>query len=316
MYDTIDCKLQKEKVPILNKTSLLNYVPQFLERISIHQFNDGKDVSITGYIKNLKIIVTSGAVKIKDSSLCKWWLNDNIKTMFRGDTQRAFEKISDILHLPMQAADVTSIDIAGNILLKHNTSLYFDNLGQLNHFNRSTVGSGLYYKGANGILNFYDKILESKTKKIEIPSLYYGKNLLRFERRFSNRLCKQFNRAELKVSDLFDDTFYIEIIDRWANDYFRIDKIKVQKTIDYDMVKNKKDLANQALLYYIESRGGLLIVLDEVKKAQQAGKLNKHQAQDLRDKYKQVANNKLFMQESDFIIELDSKIKQIQKNYR
>ncbi len=82
------------------------------------------------------------------------------------------------------------------------------------------------------------------------------------------------------------------------------------------MVKNKKDLANQALLYYIEGRGGLLKVLEEVKKAQQAGELNKHQAQDLRDKYKQVANNKLFMQESDFIIELDSKIKQIQKNYR
>lgn len=313
MYDNIDLVLSKDKV---GNISLLDYVPQFLERTSEHYFNDGKDCSITGYNKDLKIIVTEKSVKIKNSSICKWYLKDNIKTMFRGDVQRAIESLSDILHLPMTESDVTRLDLATNFLVEYDSSLYYDGLGTLNHFNRSPQGSGLYYYGANGTLLFYDKLKEAKKKGVIIPSLYDGKNLLRYERRFKERVCKQFNRAELKASTLYDNQFYTEIIDRWVKDYQSINKIKNVKKLDYTMVKTKTDLYSQALLFYIEGRGGLLNVLDEVKQAQKAGALTKKQAQDLRDKYKEVSNQKLFVDDNKLIQELDSKIKQVQRHYR
>lgn len=314
MYDSIGLILYKENVG--NNISLLDYVPQFLERTSEHYFNDGHSCSITGYNKDLKVIVNENSVKIKDSSICKWHLRDNIKTMFRGDVQSAIENLSDILHLPISEANVTSIDLANNFLVKHDASLYYDSLGTLNYFNRSPLGSGLYYHGANGKLIFYDKLKDAKSKGMIIPSLYDGKNLLRYERRLERRLCQQLNCSELKASTLYDNLFYTEIIDRWANDYQSINKIKNVKKLDYKMVKSKTELYSQALLFYIEGRGGLINVLDEVKQAQKAGLLSKKQAQDLRDKYKEVSNHKLFVDDSELIQELDQKITQVQKHYR
>lgn len=313
MYDNIDFELCKSQV---SNISFLDYVPQFLERTSEHYFNDGKECSITGYNNDLKIIVNENSVKIKDSSICKWYLNDNIKTMFRGDVQRAIEKLSDILHLPLAESKVTRLDLATNFLVEHDASLYYDGLGTLNHFSRSPVGSGLYYYGKNGLLLFYDKLKDAKAKGMIIPSLYDGKNVLRYERRFKKRICQQLNCAELKVATLYDNQFYTQIIDRWVNDYQSINKIKHVKKLDYTMVKSKTELYSQALLFYIEGRGGLINVLDEVKQAQKAGALTKKQAQDLRDKYKEVSNNKLFVDENRLIQELDNKVKKVKQYYR
>jgi len=165
-------------------------------------------------------------------------------------------------------------------------------------------------------LIFYDKLKDAKVKGMIIPSLYDGKNLLRYERRFEKRICQQLNCAELKVSNLYDNQFYTEIIDRWVNDYQSINKIKNVKKLDYTMVKSKTELYSQALLFYIEGRGGIITVLDEVKQAQKAGELTKKQAQDLRDKYKEVSNHKLFVDDNKLIQELDAKIKQVQRYYR
>lgn len=316
MYDTINFALFKDKTPELATVKLLDYVPQFLDKTSHHYFNEGRSISITGYLNNLKVIVSENAIKVKDNSLCKWYLGDNIQTLSRGDCQKAIESLSDCLHLPMSKSDVTTIHLAGNLLVNQDPSLYYDGLGALNYFNRGILGNGLYYFGSNGNLVFYDKLKDAKVKGSPIPSLYDGKNLLRYERRFNTRLCKQFNCLELKAYTLYNENFYISIIDRWVSDYHCINKLKKLKKIDYEMVKTRTDLYNQTLLLYIESRGGLLVVLDELKQAQQAGELTKKQAQDLRNKYKEVANHKLFVEDSDLILELDQKVKQVQKHYR
>jgi hypothetical protein len=314
MYDNIDLDLKKDSIG--SSISLLDYVPQFLERTSEHYFNNGQSCSITGYNKGLKVIVTDKSIKIKNSSLCKWWLNDNIATMFRGDIQRAIEKLSDILHLPMTDSDVTRVDIANNFLVKHDSSLYYDGLGVLNHFKRSQLDSSLYYHGANGKYIFYDKLKDAKYKKMVIPDLYHGKNLLRYERSFKQRVCQQLNRSELKASTLYDDNFYIEIIDRWAVDYQRINKGKDFKKLDYNMIKNVSEVKTQGVLFYIESRGGLTNVLNEVKQAQTAGVLTSKQAQRIRDEYRSVSNNKLFVDDNELMQELDAKVKQVQRYYR
>jgi hypothetical protein len=68
MYDNIDLKLDKNEV---KGVDLLNDLPARLTRPNKTIFDDGA-VSITGYLGSLKVRVSDQAVKIFDSSLCKW----------------------------------------------------------------------------------------------------------------------------------------------------------------------------------------------------------------------------------------------------
>lgn len=312
MYDTTNCFLPKEKI---GRIDLLNEVPKYLTGVSQHYFEKTNSYAITGYNGSLKISISEQRVSIKDNSISKWYLGDNIQTLTRGDTQRAFEKLSDDLHLPISDAHVTKIDIAANLLMNHEPSVYFQSLGMLKHYKRNDFNTGLYYTNSKGVLNFYDKIIEAKKKQVEIPSLYHGKNLLRYERRFNRKLCKQFNRPELLVSDLYDNDFYMGIIDRFVNDYLRISKIREINKFDYNMVRTKTDLYNQTILLYIESRGGLLNVLDEVEQAQKLGNLTRKQAYDLRSRYREASENKLFTDDNELAKELTEKVKSKQRYY-
>src|ERR1035438_207496 len=110
MYDNIDFKLSIEEAQGID---FLNVIPGRLSRQSETKFSDGA-VSITGYLESAKIQVTAQAVKVKDTSLCKWFLGDNFQGLTRGDVRRAVERLSDELHLPMNRANITRIDIAQN----------------------------------------------------------------------------------------------------------------------------------------------------------------------------------------------------------
>jgi len=91
--DTICIKLKREKVPNID---LLAEVPSYLSDTSQHSFENG--MVVAGKLGNLKVIVNERQIKI-ENSLCKWYLNDNLKVMARSDIKQAFEKMSDLLHL-------------------------------------------------------------------------------------------------------------------------------------------------------------------------------------------------------------------------
>lgn len=114
MYDTVNFRLLQREA---GGVDFLAEMPCFLENIGEHYYN-GETV-ITGSLNGLKISLNRYQMKIKDSSLCKWYLGDNFQTMGRGDTQRAIEKLSDTLHVSMSKATVTRLDIAQNFITKH-----------------------------------------------------------------------------------------------------------------------------------------------------------------------------------------------------
>ncbi len=312
MYDNLDFYLPRDK---LNNFDILREVPKRLERTSEHYFNDNQQVCITGYLGSLKVVVSNSRVKVKDSSFCKWLLNDNLQGLYRGDVERGFIELSDLLGLPMQEANVTRIDLANNIITKHEISVYLNHLGNLQYFNRLEQDNGLYYQKGNGQLLFYDKIKESKNKSIPIPEIYNNRHLLRYERRFKKDLCKQFNVSELTAKTLYSEAFYVDIIDIWLNDYQKIHKLK-DIHFDYKMVTGKKEVYQQSVLFYIQQRGGLLNVLDEIKEAQKKKELTPKQALDLRTVYTDACKSKLLTSESEVIQELDFKMKETVKFYR
>ncbi len=309
MYDNLDLIVSKEQSP---GTNFINSIPQYLTSIITHGESEFGEY-ITGYLDNAKIKISESRVKFYDSSLCKYYLGDNFKTLSKGDTKRAIEKLSDRLHLPFHLANVTRIDFAQNLIMLHDAKIYYPYLGEAQYYNRLEQNNGLYYNNQKRQLLFYGKEYEQKIKKQSIPELYQNKNVLRFEMRFKKQLRKQFNRPEIIASLLYDETFYFNLVKRWRNEYLEIQKIN-SKLIGMKATGSKKEfIENLALFSVLEL--GQSKVLHKVKEWQKQGLISKKQAYDLRVATKQLSKIKVDENGNELITELDKKIKEVSYNW-
>ena len=312
MYDTVNFKLSINDV---NNDNLF-YTSNFLdsETIALHNFS-GEEV-ITGNIGNLKVSINRHQIKIKDGSLGKWQLGDNFKTMGRQDTQRAIERLSDILHLPIDKATITRLDIAQNFIVKHPVEVYLNHLGELRHSKRLQEPSGIYYSKNEERLCFYDKNREQKNKGGLIPELYKDRNVLRYEQRYLRRLNARLRVPEVTGALLYDEHFYTDLINRWWNTYKDISKIN-DITLNFQAMTSKKELYTMGVLSLAERAGGEIGILEQIKERQKLGHLTRKQAHDLVQAIKEACQTKKRLTtENEAIKELDDKIKEAVRFYR
>jgi len=323
MFDNIDFKLKDTEA---TDTDFLSETPLYLDTITgEHNFNGVPVVSgILGDLggNHFKVTVSSTGVNIKNGSLCKYYLGDNFKTLGRSETQRAIEMLSDALHLPIDRATVTRMDIAQNFIVQNPVQVYYNHLGELKYSTRQGVGNGigtvetLYYYLSGGILSFYDKLKEQKDKRQPIPELYQNRNVLRYEQRYKSRLAQTFKVERVTAAMLFDEAFYIKAIDKWKDNYFNIKKIN-DITLNFDAMKGKTDLYNMGVLALVEMVGGELNLINQIKEAQKSGNLNKKQAYDLKQAVTAACKIKDGVTvPNDAILELDKKVKEAVKFYR
>ena len=311
MYDTVFLRLTQAEV---SGVDFLEEVPCFLEDVGEHIYSGFP--FITGNLNGLKVTANRYQLKVKDGSLCKYLLGDNFQTMGRGDTQRAIEKLSDTLHLPMGKAVVTRMDIAQNFIVKHPPQVYLNHLGALRYANRLQEPSGLYYSLNGGRLCFYDKNKEQKSKREEIPDLYNGRNVLRYERRYTQRIAAKFGVAEVTGAMLYNEAFYIEALNRWKADYQAIQKIN-DITLNFQAMKTKQELYKMGILSLTEQAGGQVEMINQINEAQQRGELTKKQAYDLRVAVNEACQLKEGLTApNEAIQELDKKVAEAVRFYR
>lgn len=310
MFDTINFRLT---TPDPLRENFLNSVPYYLENQAEHNYENG--LSVTGSLDGLRVSVTRHRVNIKDGSLCKWYLGNNIQTMTRQDTRQAIEKLSDMIHLPMDKAVITRLDIAQNIITKYPINTYLNHLGLLRYATRLPMPHGLYYQRGDRQICFYDKLKEQRGKGEPIPELYNGRNVLRYEQRYMRRLPSYF-KVEVTGAMLYDESFYINAIDRWLAMYEEINKIN-DVNFNFQAMTTIKDFKNMGLLALIEQMGGEVAFYAQIQEAQQRGELTPKQAYDIRGAIRTACKIKdgLIM-ENDAITELDKKIRQAVKFYR
>jgi hypothetical protein len=304
MYDNIDLVLFRNQFPDIN---FLNAIPNYLTKVSNHSFNEFGEY-YSGYLDNLKVSISETRVKIHDSSLCKYCLGDNFKTLSKGDTKRAIEQISDNLHLPVNLALVTRIDLAKNLIMQYDEIVYYPYLGEAQYYNRLEQNNGLYYNNQLRQLVFYGKVYEQKVKKQPIPDLYQNRNVLRYELRFRKQLRKQLKQQEITASLLYDEDFYYDLVNRWRNEYLAIQKIN-SKLKNMKPTGSKKELAENLALFAILELGQPQ-VLNKVKEWQKKREISKKQAYDLRSFIKQLSNTPIDEKGNELINELDRKIKE------
>lgn len=310
MLDNVDFKIRADEVKGID---FLSETSCYFEVKGEHLFNG--ELVLSGYLDSLKVSASKGGVKVSDGSLCKWYLGNNFQTLTRCDIQRAIEKLSDSLHLPFKNANVTRIDLAPNIIVKYVPDVYFSHLGDLNHYTRFAQKGSLYYNNAKKQIILYDKIREQKAKGQPIPEIYLNRNVLRYEMRFKSRLKEQFKTDEVKASILYNESFYMALIDRWHNEYKAINKLN-DLTINFEQMKTVKEFKIAGLLTLIEQQGGELAMLQKIIEAQKKGELTKKQAFDFRKEVKTACKMQFVTVQSDVINELDQKIKEAVKFYR
>ena len=122
MFDSVNFRLTQAEV---SGVDFLSETPCYLDDVAEHQFSSGL-VAVTGKAGGLKVSLNRFQVKVCDGSLCKWYMGNNYHTMGRRDTQRAIERLSDTLHLPMGKAAVYRLDIAQNFICKHPPEVYIN----------------------------------------------------------------------------------------------------------------------------------------------------------------------------------------------
>lgn len=283
-----------------------------LSRVAEHQ--RGESYYITGDLKNLNLILSDRGVSIK-GSLAKWYLDDNLQTITRGDTERAIEALSDTLKIKVAEAVVKRADMANNFLVKHPPSIYYPYLGDCQHFSRTQQQTSLYYNGANRTKLFYDKIAECRAKGVGIHAIFKEQNVLRFELRYLHRLSKLFNITELTARQLYDEGFYMGFCDRWVHEYHSINKLKKMAFKDNSQLK-PKDFLDQLLLQAVMTMGQGA-VFEMVEEARKRGQFERPEyASRTKAMIKEICTMPQLTEPSELMAELDQKVKSIQRYYR
>lgn len=309
MFDTVKLYLRQDSV---RNTDIMAELPVYLEQTTIHENED--EVRLSGALKNLRIYVSGRGVSIQ-GSLPKYHLSDNMQTLRRQDTEQAIQRLSDDLHLPVNKALVSRIDFAHNFIMQFDPKIYYQHLGESQYFERYVQPESLYYKNGNRTKLFYDKVSEAKSGGYEIPEVWRLKNILRYEIRYFRRLNKQFNVPEVLASTLFEEQFYIKLVDRYVTDFNEIHKHSAIN-LDTDNMRTPKDFWDQMALLMIEriSQSGAVDLIEEMRakgvfdKPEYYSRLKK----EIRDKSKKFSASDT----TPLIEELESKVSALKKYYR
>lgn len=312
MVDTLNMRLDADEA---GEANLLSVVPNYLGNVSEHYNQSSGFEMCTGYLDSLKVSVTPYWVKVKNSSFCKWCLGDNFQTLGRGDIEAGLARLSDALHLSMNKAEITRLDVAKNIILKHPIEAYLSHLGTMPYKERFAQPHSIYYSGGDTQIVFYDKVREQRRLGGNIPKLYNRHNVLRYEVRFLHRLPKALNVPKVTAGLLYDEDFYIAIVKRWLTAYKQIHKIN-DVDMNWGIINKKSELHRAGLLALAEQQGGQTEVLRQIKEAAKTGELKPKQAHDLREAINAAYSDKgNLTKPNEGIKELDRKIKEATRFY-
>lgn len=238
--------------------SVTPYLDSGSERTDI----DTGEVSVYGSVSNIKVSQTFGGYYIQ-GSLPKYLYGNNVCQLTRKDIGTAIENLSDTLHLPIQDADVTSIEVGANICLSKVPSAYIGLLGDMPRMKRVMLGDSLYYRGSGKVFPrqyyFYDKKQEVKKKGGVMPHRFETANMLRYEMRLYRHLAKQLGIQELKASTLQDRAVYRELVNRWLDGYLSIKKITDMKGSGYTKGMSVKQVRETFVAQQL-AKGGIIAI--------------------------------------------------------
>ncbi len=313
MYDTLNLWLPNE---MIKESGYLLRVPTLLTNAKETYKQDTGEVYFNGSILGMSASVSNAGISLK-GSICKSYLNDNFKTLTRQDTQRAIEQLGDLMGLPVSKADVKRIDFAQSFTTTQNPQNYFTFLGECQHYKRLTQPKSLYYQNGMRTKLFYNKIAEGKAKGQAIPPIWANKHILRYELRYTSRLPYQFNTSQIQAQNLYNEGFYLGMVERWVKEYESINKNNsILEKMNTKQIGTPKDFITQMAVLQIKDVG-IQKTFESIEqlKAQNQFK-NKEDYSRLKATIRKLCKNDVLTEGCALVAELDKKVKQVKEYCR
>lgn len=303
MYDTVEFYLLQEDYPNID---FLKVIPYYIHVVSEGNSKFGRYV--VGNYGGYKVLINPNKISFTKCSLCRFKFGNNLKTLSGGDTRRIIGQMEDELHLPINEANLTRIDLAQHIPMKHNPGLYLPLLGYCRYYKRLEQPNGINYINTKRVMAFYNKTVEQQDKNKPLPEIYEDKNLLRYELRFIKRLTEQFNLPKVTCSLLYDEKFHVMLVKQWRNEYLNINKVSIN-TESIIPTGSSKHLIEQLAARTILNIGQEHL-FSLIKEWQELDAITKKQAFDLKQALQKISKAPDRFSGNELITELDKKVKE------
>lgn len=249
--DTIHFYLPTESI---GNGSFIQTMPNLLTNQKILIDKNGF-TSIYGNLDNLKVTVSDRGLKVK-GSIAKFYQGNNYSNFTRQDLKWAIEELSCQLGVNVGKGNLTRFDVAHNLSLNYGCSQYFDLLLDSPRYERLRQPDAVYWQNKTIQKLVYDKIKEAKKSGEVLPETVNNMNLFRYEVRFIQNPKRVFKRDSLKVSDLINEPFYMEIQDRWLNEFANITKHEKQIIMPMkESIKTPADYFEYCLMNALNDKG-------------------------------------------------------------
>jgi hypothetical protein len=300
MYDTVNFRLSGDCIDSCNYSKITDVLSGIQENIEVET---GK-CRITGNFNNYRIILSESSVFIS-GSLAKFYFNgENQSVLTRIATKDAIQMLQDCLNIPLDKAEIKRIDLGFNFPVKHTESSYYSFLGDANYYDRLEQNNGVYYRNHQKQMAFYGKISEQK----KLLPIYEGRHMLRYELRFLNRLNKQLQESKINTKLLIDENFYMKLIERWKQEYFKIYRHKLL-IFKPEIMNSSKEFEKQLMALGLQMLGGEQKAFEMIKQAKRLNFFdNKMQEFRLKQKIKNICSSEICAESHDLIMELDKKV--------
>ena len=288
-------------------------VSKFLDKAKDQIDHETGEVCTFGSLEGLKVTIYTGGISII-GSLAKFLYPNNVYPLNRHSTAQAIEKLSDSLHLSVEAATVSGLEFGQAFVMKYPVESYLSKLGNMPKLLRYHFDVGtLYYKPRGKqqpkVFAFYDKKADAMAKGMALPVGFKDANLLKYEMRLNGRLPQQMGVPEVTASTLSESGFYRQMVKRYQDSYFSISKQNKIKTDVMSEIKTVSDAFDVLVARLINQSDQTQIAafLEELKEAKVfEDRINYTR---LRKKIQAVAAKAGVTVSDDLVKELDDEIK-------
>lgn len=254
MYDNISFRFTPPDFDSGYLSRLMQYLTP--DSVTLHS-SKRRGSYITGDIGAMHVNADNGKITVTNS-ICKHFHGNNVlHELTRPTTKEVITQLSDELHLPFDKAEVYRLEFGANLQMNDKVTSYSQYLGGLPRYKREMWNGNLYYITGRTVLNFYDKLHECKTTAPDIYTDIQGLNLMRYEMRLPQRL-RETLKQRVTGAMLYDERFYIGLVDKWQTLYNCITKNKITKIMElYKYFRTTRTRNELNLILAIQAAGGV-----------------------------------------------------------
>jgi hypothetical protein len=251
MFDTVNFWMDRVELSGVRTFDIQPYLSEITER------QNERGYSCSGKAGGYLAHVAENGISLQ-GSLAKNYFGDNLHTLTRRDTKQAIEQLSDSLHLNINTARVTRLDVSTVIPARRPPADYYSHLGNKPYFVRlQSTPDTLYYNNHQRQIIFYDKTKEAAAKDVQVPEILQNANLLRYELRYTKRLDRQL-KGEVTAARLYDVEFYRSVIQCWHSEFKTIQKLKNQSFM-IDSINTTKEAETALFAALLQEKGQSII---------------------------------------------------------